>query len=77
MFVGMEDDLKFWKEKLSVLEKGKNIILDPDNSGQGIYSAIRTNPQLFKNKEFSIRTDKRLILVNGVKVNIKRVIRIK
>jgi len=75
MFVGMEDDSKYWREKLEVLEKGKNIIVE--GSSQGVYAAIRTNPETFKNKEFSVRTDKKPTLKEGIPVHIKRVIRIK
>lgn len=77
MFVGMEDNSKYWKEKLSDLEKGKNIPLEKNDSGQGAYSAIRNNPDLFKNKEFSIRTDRRPTIITGEEHYIKRVIRIK
>lgn len=51
----MEQDLLTWKEKLLTLnKKGTKIKLD-DNE-QGVYSAIRNNPEEFKDMKFSIRT---------------------
>lgn len=52
----MEEQLKTWKEKLEVLNKGKSIVLKEDESSQTIYSAIRDNADTFKDKKFSIRT---------------------
>lgn len=67
MFVVMELELMNWKEKLSSLSKGKS--LPVDGSDQSVYSAIRDNPELFKDKKFSVRTHPSTLL--------KRVIRIK
>lgn len=50
----MELELMSWKEKLSSLAKGKSLPVDgPD---QSVYSAIRDNAELFKDKKFGIRT---------------------
>lgn len=57
MFAGMEQELLYWKERLSILLKGKSIILKDDESPQSVYSAIRANPELFDKKKFSIRTN--------------------
>lgn len=51
----MELDLLNWKEKLELMEIGE--IKEVDND-QSVYSAIRDNPDLFKEKQFSIRTDR-------------------
>jgi hypothetical protein len=54
MFVVMELELMNWKEKLSSLVKGKSLAVDGPE--QSVYSAIRDNPDLFKDKKFSVRT---------------------
>ena len=67
MFVAMELELMNWKEKLSTLLKGKSVVVE--GSTQSVYSAIRDNPEMFKEKKFSIRTHPSTLE--------KRVIRIK
>jgi hypothetical protein len=71
----MDQDILYTKEKLNLLEKGKSY---PVEKSQTVYSAIRDNPDLFKNKEFSIRTDKKpTVLPSGESKFLQRVIRIK
>ena len=71
----MEQDLLYMKEKLNALEKGKTF---PVEKAQTVYTAIRDNPDLFKNKEFSVRTDKKATInASGQSEYQKRVIRIK
>lgn len=65
MFVGMEQELLTWKEKLDLLEKGKSLPVENSNT---VYSAINELKKI-STKKFGIRTHPSTLE--------KRVIRIK
>lgn len=52
----MDDILLTYKERLEKLEKGTSFVLGETETAQGVYSAIRDNPETFKKMTFSIRT---------------------